>query len=304
MAPRAQRLRRAGAIPLLVKLPGQREAGRRIAQQVQAVDVLPTVLASQKLAIPLGPRGRPLQPVIAGRAEKRPAVSEVSHRGIVAHGVRTELDKYVRRFSPEKDELYFDLVKDPKARGSLLQARPERVRFLKAQAESAMSPNPFRYVLRIAGRGATRSRWRAKDGSRPWSPRPSGPRDRFAVEENGRRLEVLATPQPGRPREIAFTLRPRGAPVLLQGTRDGRPLRRRDVATAESARSAPRPARAPARHRVRGGARARGLNLFSPPQGDHGGRAGLDHFAPGRKLMDLDKETREWLKAMGYLGAN
>ena len=27
-------------------------------------------------------------------------------------------------------------------------------------------------------------------------------------------------------------------------------------------------------------------------------------LAPGRKLMELDAETREWLKAMGYLGAN
>ncbi|HSB61170.1 MAG TPA: sulfatase, partial [Vicinamibacteria bacterium] len=120
-------------VPLLVKFPRGRDAGRRIAGQVQCVDVLPTVLENEGLPVPPGLAGQPIQRALEEKAGKRPAFSEISHRGIVAHSVRTESDKYVRRFSPETDELYFDLVADPRERTSLLDRRPERVRFLKAQ---------------------------------------------------------------------------------------------------------------------------------------------------------------------------
>ena len=88
-----------------------------MAQQVQAVDVLPTVLEALDLPVPAPPviAGRPLQARASpGGAPEPPAVSEISHRGFVAHGMRTSRDKYVQRFSPEEDELYFDLVQDPK----------------------------------------------------------------------------------------------------------------------------------------------------------------------------------------------
>ena len=74
-------------------------------------------------------------------------------QGFVAHGRRTARDKYVRRFSPEEDELYFDLVKDPKEQTSLLDGNRERVRLLKAGVEAAMVSNPFRHHLKVAGAG-------------------------------------------------------------------------------------------------------------------------------------------------------
>ena len=92
-----------------------------------------------------------------------------------------------------------------------------------------------------------------------------GPSERSQLRENGRKLELLLRPRPEEPREIAFALRPRGAPVTLQGTRDGRPLRPADVAYAESGRSAPAlPFRLPdidpeTEHE-------RGLNLFAAPK--------------------------------------
>ena len=54
-------------------------------------------------------------------------IAEISHRGFVAHGIRTSADKYVRRFSPEEDELYFDLRRDPKEQHSILEQFGERV---------------------------------------------------------------------------------------------------------------------------------------------------------------------------------
>ncbi len=290
-------------IPLVVKFPGRRGAGERVTQQVQAVDIVPTVLENERVPIPSGLAGHPLQRVLEGKAGRTPAISEISHRGIVAQGVRTEGDKYIRRFGPEQDELYYDLAKDPKEQTSLLDARPERVRFLKAQAESAMSPNPFRYVLRVAGTGEYALSLASGGWIEGVEATGLGPDERFTVRENGRRLELDARPRPGKPREISFTLRPRGAPVVLQGTRDGRPLRPADVSLAESAaHPASFPFRLPdieseAEHEQT-------LNLFASPRGDPAGVAVWLALPPGRKLMEFDKETRERLKALGYLGPN
>ncbi len=289
-------------IPLLVKLPGVRGGGR-VAEQVQAVDILPTLLESQRLPVPAAPviAGRPLQRVLEGKADKRPAISEISHRGFVAHGVRTEADKYIHRFEPETDELFFDLVKDPSERTSRLDANPERVRFLKAQAEAAMSPNPFRYVLRVTGA----SEYALVLATEGWlegvEATGLGPSERSLLRENGRRLELLLRPRPGQPREIAFALRPRGAPVTLQGTRDARPLHPGDVAFAEGGRPAPAfPFRLPDIESE--GEHERGLNLFAPPHGNPAGVQVWLALSPGHKLMELDAETRERLKALGYLG--
>ena len=290
-------------IPLVVKFPGRRGAGQHVTQQVQAVDVVPTVLENERVPIPSGLAGRPLQRVIEGKAARTSAVSEISHRGIVAHGVRTEGDKYIRRFGPEQDELYYDLVKDPKEQTSLLDARPERVRVLKAQAESAMSPNPFRYVLRVAGTGEYALALSSGGWIEGVEARGLGPDERPRVHENGRRLTLDARPRPGKPREISFTVRPRGAPVVLQGTRDGRPLRPADLSLGESAaHPASFPFRLPdieseVEHE-------QASNLFASPKGDPPGLQVWLTLPPGRKLMELDKETRERLKALGYLGAN
>src|SRR5262245_9644750 len=292
-------------IPLVVKQAHQRDAGRRVAQQVQAVDVLPTVLESQGLPVPAPPAiaGRPLQAVLAGKEDKRPAVSEISHRGFVAHGVRTEADKYIHRFGPETDELYFDLVKDPKEQTSVLDSQPSRVRFLKSQAEAAMSPNPFRYVLRVGGTSEYALMLDTDGWIEAVEATGLGPSERSLLRENGRRLELALRPRPDQPREIAFVLRPRGAPVTLQGTRDARPLRPPDVAYAESGRPAGGfPFRLPDIESE--AENERGLNLFAAPKKSVAGVQVWLALAPGHSLVELDAATRERFKALGYLGAN
>jgi len=130
-----------------------------------------------------------------------------------------------------------------------------------------------------------------------------GPEERYAVSENGRRLELVARPRKGQPREVTFTLRPRGAPVALEGIRDGRALRPGDVSLAESAAHPPSfPFRLPDIESETGHEQA--LNLFAPPRGDPAGVQIWLALPPGHKLMELDKETRERLKALGYLGPN
>jgi arylsulfatase A-like enzyme len=289
-------------IPLLVKFPGQRDAGRRVAPQVREVDILPTVLENQGLPVPAPPliAGRPLQRVLAGSASPIPAVSEISHRGFVAHGIRTEADKYIRRFSPVEDELYFDLVHDPKETKTILGSAPERVRTLRAGVEAAMAPNPFRYTLKIAGTGEYGIGLRTGGWIEGVEATGLGPGERYEIQENGRRLELRVRPRPGRPREAAFTVRPMGAPVWLEGTRDGRALRPRDVAIGRSAAPADAlPLRLPEIESA--GGQERVHDLFAPPQGDPPSLQIWLTLPPGRTLMDFNKEREEQLKALGYL---
>jgi len=288
-------------VPLLVKFPARRWAGQRVAQQVQAVDIVPTMLESQGLPLPPDLAGVPLQRTLAGGVAERPALAEISHRGFVAHGVRTDTDKYVRRFAPEDDELLFDLTRDPLERDNVIQRHPERARLLKAQAEAAMAPNPFRYIVRLSGAGRFDVRFTAQGWLEGVEATGLGPEERWNLGGNGRFLDLAARPRPGQSREVSFTVRPMGAPVFLDGRRDGRPLRPTDVAVSEEAR---RPSSFPYRlpdidsETERGG----GANLFAAPRGDPSGAQVWLALPPGHRLMEFDEATRERLRALGYIG--
>jgi arylsulfatase A-like enzyme len=287
-------------VPLVVKFPGNQGAGTRVAEQVQGVDVVPTLLEAAGLPIPPDVLGRPLQRTMQGSVERRVAVSEISHRGFVAHGVRTEGDKYVRRFSPDDDELLFDLTRDPKELTNVAPGHPDRVRFLKAQAEAAMAPNPFRYVLRIAGRGSFTLRVEARGWLEGVEATGLGPEERATVGGTGRWLEIVARPRPGQPREVTFTARPLGTPVDLDGVRDGRRLRTTDVSMSEGGHPAALPWRLPDVESET--ERGNGANLFVRPKGEAPGVALWLTLPPGRTLTEFDKATRERLRALGYLG--
>jgi arylsulfatase A-like enzyme len=288
-------------VPLVVKLPGHRGAGTRVAEQVQGLDVVPTVLEAMGVPLPADLGGQPLQRTLAGGAKPRPALAEISHRGFVAHGVRTDGDKYVRRFSPDDDELYFDLRRDPKEKTSVAADHSRRVRLLQAQAEAGMSPNPFRYVLQAAGRSAFALTLETKGWLEAVEATGLGPQEKSSLRGNGRALDLFLRPRPGAPREIGFTVRPMGAPVALAGTRDGRPLRPADVAVGEgSFRPDGFPFRLPDIESET--EKDRGLNLFAAPRaGADGVRVWLA-LPPGRSVQELDAETRERLKALGYVG--
>ncbi len=289
-------------IPMIVKFPGQKDAGRRVAQQVQGVDVLPTFLAAMGLPVPQAPAiaGRPLQETLAGNAPRREAIAEISHRGIVAHGVRTEADKFIRRFNPEQDELYFDLAKDPKEKTSVALEAPERVRRLRARAEEAMMPNPFRHVLRLAGGDAFALTLRTGGWIEQVQATGLGQGERFELGENGRRLDLVVRPRPGQPREVAFETRPLGVPVWLEGTRAGRPLRKDDVTLGDGRRADAIPFRLP---EVDTDTEAEApTGLFKAPTSEAAGVHFWLVLPPGRKLVELDHDTRERLKALGYLG--
>jgi arylsulfatase A-like enzyme len=288
-------------VPLVVKFPAGRGAGRRVAEQVQGVDVVPTVL--EAMGAPLAPDlvGQPLQRALAGESKPRPALAEISHRGFVAHGVRTDGDKYIRRFSPDDDELYFDLARDPKEQANKAGENPQRVRLLQAQAESGMASNPFRYVVQLAGRGQYALRIETHGWLEAIETTGFGPDERWAVGGNGRSVELQARPKTGTPREIAFTVRPVGAPVQVLGTRDGRPLRKGDLLVGGTAFAPDAfPFRLPDIESETDN--DRGLELFTAPAAEKGGVRVWLALPPGRTVREMDPATRERLRALGYVG--
>ena len=292
-------------VPLLVKFPGNRGGGKRVKQMVQVVDVVPTILAQEGLPVPNPPviAGRPLQKVVAGGAPEPPAVSEISHRGNVAFGMRTAQDKYIRRFAPEEDELYFDLVDDPKEVANRFDPGSERVRMLKAGVEAAMVPNPFRHNMRVTGPGRYELRLRTGGWVEGVEAAGLGSGERYSVEANGRRLSLSLAPGAGKERLIAFGVRPIGAPVWVEGTKDGRPLAAGEVFIAEEGvHPAAMPFKFPEIESSSENENERFYNVLAPPRGAHHGISLWLAAQSGKRYLELDKETRERLKALGYLG--
>ena len=293
-------------IPLIVKFPGQKDAGRRVPQQVQGVDVLPTFLAAMGLAGSRSARDRGT--AVAGDAgrEARQSARRSRRSAIGASSPtasRTEGDKFIRRFNPEQDELYFDLTKDPKERASVLADAPERVRRLRARAEEAMTAqslpprSPPRGRRRLCRHPADRrlDRTGASDRARPGRA-VRGRRERPPPRPPG------APPAGPAARGGVRDARPWACPVWLEGTRAGRPLREGDVTPGRwpDRRCGPLPA-ARGRYGQRGRSTRRPASSSRRRATRPASRSGWS-CRPAGKLVELDRETRERLKALGYLG--
>jgi len=116
-------------IPLIVKMPRSAGRGRRIAQPVQHIDLVPTMVDLVGAPRPGNLRGRSLKPILADQRDK------VAEQGIYAEALYpryhfgwSELysitdDRY-RLIKAPREELY-DLQEDPKERRNLLEERAQ-----------------------------------------------------------------------------------------------------------------------------------------------------------------------------------
>jgi arylsulfatase A-like enzyme len=290
-------------VPLVVKLPGQRLAGRRVSQQVQTVDVLPTVLESFSLPVPAPPIivGRSLRLVAEKGGPPVDAISEISHRGYVAHGIRTQDDKYIRRFSPKEDELFFDLKADPKEQSDRLAESATRASVLRGRVEAAMVSNPYRNAMRFVGSGEYAVKLHTGGWIEGVETTGFGSGESSTIEANGRRLALLVRPGPGASREVVFGVRPMGAPVYVEGTRNGRALARSDFLIAEEGT---RPPVLPLRFPEVESNTEEGVtgNIFAAPRrADAPGIHLWLTMTPGRQVMDIDQDACERLMALGYV---
>jgi tetratricopeptide (TPR) repeat protein len=122
-------------VPLIIKLPGSTGAGRRVADPVQHIDLVPTILEMVRRSEGPSVRGsgRSLLPVMTGAGTLEPANIYSESLSPRYHFGWSELyalsdDRY-RLIRAPKDELY-DLAQDPQERTSILAQR--------AQVASAM----------------------------------------------------------------------------------------------------------------------------------------------------------------------
>lgn len=287
-------------IPMIVKFPGARGAALRVKQMVALSDVLPTVLEAVGLPVPDPPViiGRPLQGVAFSKVPEPPVVSEISHRSFVSSGIRTGEAKYIRRFSPQTDELYFDLVKDPKEQKNLMGENPAGARRLRAAVEETMQVTPYRYVLRALSPLPQTLILETTGWIEGVETAGLGITEKAQLKNNARVLEITLSPKPGAPRDVFFRVRPVGVPVTLRGRLGARELGAADLFIGEQ------------------GAHPRTVP-FLLPEMDGDFVAGM--FKPGkaragivlyldqpsdRAIKDLKPEEREQLCALGYINCS
>jgi arylsulfatase A-like enzyme len=223
-------------VPMIVKFAGGQGAGSRVRQMVALSDVLPTILEACAMPVPDPPAiiGRPLQGVAFGNAPEQTVVSEISHRGFVSSGIRTGQAKYIRRFSPQADELYFDLTTDPKEETNLMARNPEGARRLRSAVEATMQVTPYRYALRALSTQPQILQVETTGWIEGVETAGLGLGEKAELRNSGRLLEVTLAPKPGLPRDIFFRVRPVGVPVTLRGRLGARELATADVFVGEN----------------------------------------------------------------------
>jgi arylsulfatase A-like enzyme/predicted Zn-dependent protease len=187
-------------IPLVIKLPGSRGSGRRVATPVQQIDLLPTILDLVGAADARTFRGRSLQPLLedsGGIAEAGIYSESLSPR---YHFGWSELyalgdDRY-RLIRAPRDELY-DITQDPEERTSIAAERRQvrdamrtaldrLIENVAVEAPSAVSEEDRRKLAALGYVGTQTRGTPASGGDLP------DPKDKIAVLQKYRRAADLA----------------------------------------------------------------------------------------------------------------
>ncbi len=112
-------------IPLFVKFPKSWQAGKRIPNVAETVDILPTLLDFLKLDSLDYSQGESLMPLIKGEpGRQKETVLSQDAVTYSRYGLRTDQMKFIMNLKTSLVELY-DLLKDPEERHDLASERPE-----------------------------------------------------------------------------------------------------------------------------------------------------------------------------------
>ncbi len=151
-------------VPLVIRAPGL-GAGRRVAEQVGLIDVLPTILSLLRVDPPPGLEGRDLTPLMRGEATPDPGGAlylesrfPLLHYGWTPFsGIRTLEWKLVEG---KETELY-DLLSDPGEARDLSARQPDRVRELARSLDRLETPSTVLASERVLLDDRTRDRLRS-----------------------------------------------------------------------------------------------------------------------------------------------
>jgi arylsulfatase A-like enzyme len=133
-------------VPLIIRMPGNRFGGRRVADPVQLIDMMPTVLDLRHLAARDGLRGRSLRPALE-------ASGTLAGTGIYAETLLPRLhfgwselyaltDERYRFIRAPRDELY-DLSNDPGERTSIANERASVRAAMRQAIEALIAGTPL-----------------------------------------------------------------------------------------------------------------------------------------------------------------
>ncbi|HET8648232.1 MAG TPA: sulfatase, partial [Vicinamibacteria bacterium] len=119
-------------VPLLLKLPGSRHGGRRVAALASNIDIAPTVLAAAGLPGPAGFRGSVLPLAAAdgseAPSERRYVFAEQLSPKEVLYAARDARFKAIHQLIPRTQALLFDVGADPGELRNLLPRPPAEAR--------------------------------------------------------------------------------------------------------------------------------------------------------------------------------
>ncbi|GAB4333101.1 MAG: hypothetical protein Kow0099_04940 [Candidatus Abyssubacteria bacterium] len=152
-------------IPFIMSLPGVLPGSVEIREQVQQIDIMPTVLDIVGIEIPAGVQGRSLAPVSLGLAEENesslPVFAETVFGGFQATAemaktrfrcVRTDASKLIETDAPSgKSYQLFDLLLDPNEFHDVYTDMPETAVQMKAWLDEWNRENEIRRKAIEAG---------------------------------------------------------------------------------------------------------------------------------------------------------
>lgn len=127
-------------VPLIVKLPRQRDAGQVVDTPVQLTDIVPLVLDRAGLPLPPEVQGRP-----PSEAGERTLFAEVypDPRSVAVGQWRALYDgSYKFVWNSNGSHALYDLERDPEESRNLLEREPERARELRARLERFVAGLP------------------------------------------------------------------------------------------------------------------------------------------------------------------
>ncbi len=133
-------------VPLIIKLPRGKDAGKAVNAQVRTLDILPTALDVAGVSVPENLDGKTLTPYLGGENADRVAIGETDYPlrfgWAPLRSVRTESAKFIEAPKPE----LYDLSADPQELKNQFKANDATVlklqQLLPARKEAASPPLP------------------------------------------------------------------------------------------------------------------------------------------------------------------